>query len=116
MQNTHIVLFKSPRDVQQIDVLGKQLGLGSTLKKWYVDASSKPYGHLMIDLSPKTPDLLRYCIDVTSFPSQFYLPNSRSRTTEINDQKSRLLYSQALSAFEQRPPENFPEILLKGLH
>ena len=33
LQNTHIVLFKSPRDVRQIDVLGKQLGLGNTLRK-----------------------------------------------------------------------------------
>ena len=53
LQSTHIVLFKSPRDVQQIDVLGKQLGLGNTLRKWYADARSVPYGNLMIDLSPK---------------------------------------------------------------
>ena len=28
LQNTHIVLFKSPRDVHQIDTLSVQLGLG----------------------------------------------------------------------------------------
>ena len=33
LQSTHIVLFKSPRDVQQIDVVGKHLGLGNTLRK-----------------------------------------------------------------------------------
>ena len=54
--NRHIVLFKSPRDVQQIDVLGKRLGLGNTLRKWYVDATLVPYVHLMIDLSPKIND------------------------------------------------------------
>ena len=32
IQNTHIVLFKSPRDVLQIDTLSQQLGLGSQLK------------------------------------------------------------------------------------
>ena len=31
LQTTHIVLFKSRRDVQQIDILGKQLGLGKQL-------------------------------------------------------------------------------------
>ena len=31
LQNTHIVLFKSPRDVMQITTLGAQLSLGSEL-------------------------------------------------------------------------------------
>ena len=42
LQHTHIVLFKSTPDVQQIDILGKQLGLGNTLRKWYADAVSIP--------------------------------------------------------------------------
>ena len=33
LQTTHIVSFKSPRDVQQIDILGRQLGLGRQLKQ-----------------------------------------------------------------------------------
>ena len=107
MQNTHIVLYKSPRDIQQIDVKGKQLGLGNTLRKWYADATSIPYGHLMIDLSLKTNDLLRYSTDVTSFPTKFYLPSSRSRVTQINDQKSGLLYSEALSNFQNSITEDF---------
>ena len=48
LQHTHMVLFRSPRDVQQIDVLGKQLGLGNTQRKWYADATTTPYGHLLI--------------------------------------------------------------------
>ena len=32
LKNTHIVLFKSPRDVLQINILIQQLGLGSQLK------------------------------------------------------------------------------------
>ena len=31
LQNTHIVLFKSPRDVMQVTTLSTQLGLGSVL-------------------------------------------------------------------------------------
>ena len=61
LQNTHIVLFKSPRDVLHINTSSKQLGLGSQLKEWYQDAISIPYGHLLIDLITKTVDSLRYC-------------------------------------------------------
>ena len=51
LQNTHIVLFKSPRGGMQTKNLNQQLGLGSQLKKWYTKATSIPYGHLLIDLT-----------------------------------------------------------------
>ena len=56
LQNTHIVLFKSPRDVMQGTTLSAQLGLSSELVDWYQDATSVPFGHLLIDLSPRTDD------------------------------------------------------------
>ena len=34
LQNSHIVLFKSPRDVMQVITLSTQLGLGSELVDW----------------------------------------------------------------------------------
>ena len=74
LQNTHIVLFKSPRDVLQINTLSQQLGLGSQLKEWYQDATSVPYGHLLIDLTTKTIDSLRYCSNSESVPTKFHLP------------------------------------------
>ena len=40
LHNTHIVLFKSPRDVIQVSTLSAQLGLGSELVDWYRDATS----------------------------------------------------------------------------
>ena len=61
LQNTHIVLLKSPRDVMQATTLSTQLGLGSELVDWYRHAMSVPFGHLWIDLSPRTDDRLRYC-------------------------------------------------------
>ena len=42
LQNTHLVLFKSPRDVMQKTTLSTQLGLGSELVDWYRDATSVP--------------------------------------------------------------------------
>ena len=72
LQNTHIVLFKLPRDVLQINTLSQQLGLGSQLKYWYTTATSVPYGYLLIDLTPKTVDSLRYCTNSGSTPFLFF--------------------------------------------
>ena len=60
LQNTHIVLFKSPRAVMQTNTLSAQLGLGSEIIDWYWDAISVPNGHLLIDVSPRTDDRLRF--------------------------------------------------------
>ena len=49
LQNTHIVLSKSTRDVHQVATLSVPLGLGSALVDWYRDATSVPFGHLLID-------------------------------------------------------------------
>ena len=49
LQNTHIVLFMSPRDVMQVSTLSAELGLGSELVDSYRDATSVRYGHLLID-------------------------------------------------------------------
>ena len=43
LQNTHIILFKSPRDVMQEFTFGAQLALGSELVDWYRDALSVPF-------------------------------------------------------------------------
>ena len=70
LQNTHIVLFKSPRDVMQVTTLSTQLGLGSELVDWYRDATSVPSGHLLIDFSPRTDNQLHYCTNTGSIPSK----------------------------------------------
>ena len=74
LQNTHIVLFKSPRDVIQLTTLSTQLGFGSELVEGYRDATSVPFGHLSIDFSPRTDDRLRYCTNSGSVPSKFHIP------------------------------------------
>ena len=103
LQNTHIVLFKSPRDVLQINKLSQQLGLGSQLKDWYTTATSILYGHLLIDLTPKAVDSLWYCTNSGSTPSLIFLPQSRQQITFLNDEHTTSLYS-------DRVPEIFPEL------
>ena len=75
LQNSHIVLFKSPRDVMQVSTLRPQLGLWSELVDCYRDATSVHYGHFLIDLSLRTDDRLRYCTNTESFPSIFNTPD-----------------------------------------
>ena len=69
--NTHNVLFKSTRDLMQINTLSAQLGHGSELVDWYRDATYVPNGHLLIDLSPRIDDQLRYCTKMRSILSEF---------------------------------------------
>ena len=82
LQSTHNVLFKTSRDVMQVSTPSAQLGLVSKLVDWYQDATSVPYGHLLIDFSPTTNDQLPYCTNTGSIHSNFYVPEC------LNHQKS----------------------------
>ena len=93
LQNTHIVLFKSRHDVMQVRTLSAQLGLGSKLVDWYRDATSVPYGHLLIDLSPRTDDRLRYCTNTGSIPSTFHIHERLKHLKSLDDQHTKSLYS-----------------------
>ena len=66
------------------------LSLGSQLKEWYQDATSTPYGHLLIDLTPKTVDLLSYCTNSGSVAWKFYLQAGTERKFLDNEQTIRL--------------------------
>jgi hypothetical protein len=60
--NAHyIVLFKSPRDKQQISMLARQINPGKVQEfmRSYEDATSRPHGYLMLDLKPTTDDQQR---------------------------------------------------------
>ena len=51
--NTHyFILFKNPRDINQIQLLGRQLGISKHLVDAYTKATKNPYSYLLIDLSP----------------------------------------------------------------
>ena len=58
----------------QVNTLSRQLVLGSELVESYGEATSVPFGHLLIDLSPRTDNRLRYCTaDNGSVPSKIYI-------------------------------------------
>ena len=56
------------RNVQQVEVLGRQLGKGSLLKEAYLDAISKPYGYLVVDLNPRVSDAIQLRTNI--FPDE----------------------------------------------
>ena len=116
LQNTHIVLFKSPRDVPQVAILNVQLGLGSALVDWYRDATSLPFGHLLIDLSPRTDDRLRYCTHSGNNPSKFYVPDNLKHLKYLDDEHTKFLYSPSIPAFFPRMQISVSKNLSKRIY
>ena len=113
LQNTHIVFFKSPRDVMQVTTLGAQLGLGSELVDWYQNATSAPFGHLLIDLSPRTDDRLRYCTNSGSVPSQFDIRERLENLGTLDAEHTKSLYSPSLSMAFPQKENSFSPVLPK---
>ena len=63
MRNVHlnteyVVSFRNPRDKSKFAHLARQLE--PKRSKAFVDATSRPYLQLLVDLKPHTPDALRY--------------------------------------------------------
>ena len=116
LQNTHIVLFKSPRDVMQITTLSTQLGLGSELVDWYRDATSVPFGHLLIDLSPRTDDRLRFCTNSGSVPSKFYIPDRLSHLRTLDDEHTKIFYSPSVPIVFPQMQKPFSSVLPKRVY
>ena len=112
LQNSHIVLFKSPRDVMQLTTLSTQLGLGSELVDWYRDATSAPFGHLLIELSPRTDDRLRYCTNTGSIPSKFYIPERLKQSKFLDAEHTKLLYSPSVPMIFPQMQNSLPSDLL----
>ena len=116
LQNTHIGLFKSPRDVMQVTTLSTQLGFGSELVDWYRDATSVPFGHLLIDLSPRTDDRLRYCTNTGSIPSKFYIPERLKQAKILDNEHTKSLYSPSVPIIFPQMQNAFLSVLPKRVY
>ena len=69
--NSHyVILFKNPRDAVQIAYLGRQIfsDKGKYFREVLTDTTSRPYGYLLVDLKPTTPNKLRLRTDI--FPPE----------------------------------------------
>ena len=100
----------------QVTTLGAQLGLGSELVDWYRDATSAPFGNLLIDLSPRTDDRLRYCTNSGSVPSTFHFPERLKHLRTLDDEQTKFLCSPSIPiAFEQMQMP-LPSVLPKRVY
>ena len=86
----------------QVTTLSTQLRLGSELVDWYREATSVPFGHLLIDLSPRTDNRLRYCTNSASVPSKFYIRERLKHFRTLKVEHKNSLYSPSVPiAFPQ---------------
>ena len=61
LNSQYILMFKNPRDVSQMTTLAKQMYPGRVkfVQEAFADATSTPYGYILVDLKLDTPEDLR---------------------------------------------------------
>ena len=116
LQNNHTVLFKSPRDVMQVTTPNTQLGLGSELVEWYRGATSVHFVHLLIDLSLRTDDWLRYSTNTGSIPSKFYIPDRLKQSKTLDNEHTKTVYSPSVPIIFPQMQKSFPSVLPKRVY
>ena len=82
---THMLLQKNPRDILQIDVLGRQLGNRKLVLSAYKLATKEPFGHLLIDLDPRCSEHLRLCSKLTDPHTIFYCSEISQNKLELDE-------------------------------
>jgi hypothetical protein len=74
--NAHyIVLFKNPRDANQVATLARQMypGKSKFLVEAFKDATEKAYGYLLIDLKPDTEEKIRVRTNIFPADERHYV-------------------------------------------
>ena len=92
----------------QVTTPSTQFGFGSELVDCYRDATSVPFDHLLIDLSPRTDERLRYCTNTGSIPSQFYIPDWLTHSKNLDDEHTKALYSPSVPIIFPQMQMSFP--------
>ena len=100
----------------QVTTLGAQLGLGSELVDWYREATSAPFGHLLVDLSPWTDDRLRYCTNSGSVPSKVYIPDRLNHLRTLDDENTKSFYSPSVPIAFPQMQKPFSSVLPKRVY
>lgn len=78
--NAHyVILFKNPRDKQQIKVLARQMygGDSGTMEDAFEMATEAPHGYLLVDLKQETPEHLRLRSKILPTDSQMEIFTSK---------------------------------------
>lgn len=80
LNTNYMVIFKNSRDSYQISLLARQMYPRNTgyFLQAFVDATSRPYGYLLIDFKAMTPDCFRLRTDILSDHQVVYVPKKRT--------------------------------------
>ncbi|GFU83866.1 uncharacterized protein TNCV_3851881 [Trichonephila clavipes] len=114
--NAHyLVLFKNRRDQSQITHLGRQLYPRKVkfFQECYADATSKPYGYLLIDLKPETDESLR----VRTAKNLYWYPKKVQVTehlSELDQRMKNILHNKDLT--EEEKTILYLQVLQKYTH
>ena len=90
---TQIVLFNSPRDSEQIGVLGRQLGERHATMDAYKRATQKPLVHLMIDLDVRSSKSLRYFSNCSGDVPSIFHCSTDQLCLHLDNEFTKLLYN-----------------------
>ena len=86
LNSNYLVLFRNPRDINQVQFLARQMyppGQTKAMSDAFKDATSIPYGYLFIDLKQNTPDFLRLRTSIFSDNKCYiYIPKATSYSFE----------------------------------
>ena len=86
------------------------------LVDWYRDATSIPLGSLLIELSPRTENRLRYCTNNGSLSSKFFIPD-RLKLSKISViEQTKVLYSPSVPIIFPLMQIFFPSVLPKRVY
>ena len=85
-------LLRNPRDNNQIDCLGRQLGSRDLLLNSYKRATQDRFGHLLIDLHPRLNENPRLYFSIISKPAIFYCNSNDNTVIELIDSFRAFLY------------------------
>ena len=89
LKTTHLILFKSPQDIQQIDYLCRRLNNAKFLRRAYQLATKKNFGHLLIECLHYSSNI------IPPSPTIFYLPSSKAVITSLGNERERIMHIEA---------------------
>lgn len=104
----YLVWFKSPRDSSEITHLAEQMFPGHTkfMQESFQDATKKPYGYLLCNLKPETPN--DFCLRINIFPGEM---GRLSMLTSERYKKTAVIENQLSMAQRLRKNHDFLKLL-----
>ena len=99
LNTTNIVLFKSARELQQIDHFDRQLEKSKFTRNSYQRATSSSYSHFLIDFDPKASESFQYHRTIPTF---FYLTSCLAKVTSVTSEREKRAFTEALAKQKQK--------------